>query len=129
MKGKTTKITNSAKAVVNIHNPPAKRRRRRDLTKKPFVSTIDEKNRVFATHGTETRHPKDSGKEDEINKLKNEKIGLSNQLVLASRQQREAGDPQPPADESDEDRMYRMNLDHKFHYIYHMEIHTYNIKV
>ncbi len=60
MQGKKTKITNTARAVVNIHNPPAPRRRRRRVTKKPFVSTIDEKNRVSVSGAD--RHPKDSGK-------------------------------------------------------------------
>ena len=53
VRGKKTQIINSAKAVVNIHNPSAKRRLRRGVTKKPFVSTIDEKNRVSATHETD----------------------------------------------------------------------------
>ena len=61
VKGKTTKIYNSAKAVVNIHNPASTKRRRKRPHKRPFQSTIDEKNKVSATHGTETRHPKDSG--------------------------------------------------------------------
>ena len=40
VRGKKTQIINSAKAVVNIHNPLAKRRLRRGVTKKPFVSSI-----------------------------------------------------------------------------------------
>ena len=60
---KNMKITNSAKAVVNIHNAaPTKRRKRRVVTKKPFVSSINEANKISASGSTADRHPKDSAK-------------------------------------------------------------------
>ena len=107
VKGKTTKINNSAKAVVNIHNTaPTKRRRRMGETKKPFVSTVNEANKISASGSTADRHPKDSGKEDEINKLINDNAGLSNQLIVANNRQA----PQPPQQQqqqmSEQERMY-----------------------
>ena len=110
VRGKKTQIINSAKAVVNLHNPPAKRRRRRVVTKKPFVSTINEANRISTSGPTAYRHPKDSGKEDEINKLINEKAGLSNQLIVSNNRQA------PQQQMSEQEIMYEMNQDPRFHY-------------
>lgn len=121
MRVKKPQVTNSAKAVVNIHQAP---RRRRRVNKKAFQSTIDEKNRVSVSGSTEQRHPKDSGKEDEINKLINEKAGLENQLRLVGpppMPQRQ--DPQ--LEYSVEDRMYDMNQNPQFHgYLSHPDPHV-----
>ena len=56
-----TKISNSATAVV-INNAS---KRRRNNTKKPFVSTLNDSNRVVVSQG------KDSGDKDLINNLVN----------------------------------------------------------
>src|SRR5436190_1084357 len=61
-KSKSSQVVNSAKAIVNINNP-APKRRRRNKKNEPFVSTLNDGNRVT----TSGRDPKDSGDKDLIN--------------------------------------------------------------
>ena len=69
-----TKNVNKATAIIKqyINTAPVRRRRNNAQKKnKKFVSTIDEANRVIKSG--HDRDPKDSGKDDEINGLINQK--------------------------------------------------------
>ena len=76
-----TKNINKATAVIKqyINTAPVRRRRNNAHKKdKQFVSTIDAANRVIKSG--HDRDPKDSGKEDELNGLINQKNLLNNEV-------------------------------------------------
>lgn len=63
------KITNTAKAIVNITNPKPQRRRRRPAQTRAQGSTIDPANRVVVSS---TKPSIDRGLEDKLNNLQNQ---------------------------------------------------------
>ncbi len=95
---RVNKNVNKATAVIKqyISNQPARKRRHNTQKKKkdddkPFVSTIDEANRVSKSSGNSGQHPKDSGNEDKINSLTNK----LNQLMIIPRNNPPAQPAQP----------------------------------
>ena len=66
------KITNSAKAIVNINNPAPIKRRRRNNKKKAFESTLNDFNRVTTSSG--------NNNEDKVNYLINKNHSLNQRL-------------------------------------------------
>ena len=114
-----TKNINKATAVIKqyINTAPVRRRRTNVQKKdKKFVSTIDEANRV--TKSGNVRDPKDSGKDDEINGLINQKNLLADEVKKKDTMLLTYQDVLTPLDNSDEARLLRLQHNDDFNYLY-----------